>query len=191
MQRFLWRDMELDESPKTYAVKVNNFGVKPANCIATLALHSSADMFVVKYLVESEEMKKQTYIDDELISAANKEEAIMKTSRMDMICDHAGMPNKGWTYSGDEGDDKVLIGGDGDIVEEKVLGLSWLPRDDMFKFHLAIQLSGDHKNGIERKIVSLKDLKENPPEVLTRRMVLSEISKIFDPIGFLVPVLLF
>ena len=173
-----------------HAVKVNNFGVKPANCIATLALHSSADMFVVKYPVESEELKKQTYIDDELISAANKEEAIMKTSRMDMICDHAGMPNKGWTYSGDEGGDKVLIGGDGDVVEEKVLGLSWLPRDDTFKFHLAIQLSGDHKNGIERKIVSLKDLKENPPKVLTRRMVLSEISKIFDPIGFLVPVLL-
>ena len=43
MQRFLWRQMRTMEHPLTYAVKVNNFGVKPANCIATSALHKSAD----------------------------------------------------------------------------------------------------------------------------------------------------
>ena len=41
MQRFLWRNMQTDEPPKTLAVAVNNFGVKPANVIATSALHKS------------------------------------------------------------------------------------------------------------------------------------------------------
>ena len=33
MQRFLWRNMETDREPDTYAVAVNNFGITSANCI--------------------------------------------------------------------------------------------------------------------------------------------------------------
>ena len=39
MQRFLWRDMDSNAPPRVYAVTVNCCGVKPANCIATCALH--------------------------------------------------------------------------------------------------------------------------------------------------------
>ena len=60
MQRFLWRGMVTDAEPETYTVKVNNFGVKPANCIAISALHKSADCFVEVYPVESREIKYQT-----------------------------------------------------------------------------------------------------------------------------------
>ena len=45
MQRFLWRDCDTNREPETYVVKVNNFGVRSANCIATCALHKSADVF--------------------------------------------------------------------------------------------------------------------------------------------------
>ena len=51
MQRFLWRDLKTDERPKTYAVPVKIFEVKPANCIATSALHNE---FADVYLAESE-----------------------------------------------------------------------------------------------------------------------------------------
>ena len=43
MQRFLWRDMDPSKPPQTYEVIVNNFEIKPANCTAKSALHSSAD----------------------------------------------------------------------------------------------------------------------------------------------------
>ena len=56
MQRFLWRKMKTEELPRTYAVPVNNFGVKPANCIATSALHKSADQYSDIYPVESQEL---------------------------------------------------------------------------------------------------------------------------------------
>ena len=35
-------------------------------------------------------------------SALNKQHVLVKTSRLDEIADHAGMPNKGWVFSGDE-----------------------------------------------------------------------------------------
>ena len=168
---------------------VNNFGVKPANCIATLALHKSADMFSEKYPQESEDLKCQTYIDDELVAASNREEAVEKTRRTDEICEHAGMPNKGWTYSGDHRNSDVVIGGEIDALEERVLGLSWVPGKDDFKFSVSLSLAeGGKRRNTGPKYSTLKEFEENLPRILTRRMLLSEVSKIFDPMGFLVPV---
>ena len=89
MQRFLWRCMETDEEPQHFDIPVNNFGVKPANCIATCALRSSADQFSQIYPVESEEVKNQTYIHDQLTALENNEAARRKTERWDEICDQA------------------------------------------------------------------------------------------------------
>ena len=94
MQRFLWRGMDKEAEPMTYAVKVNNFGVTPANCIAASALYKSADKFAEIYPSESKELKDQTYIDDELMAAVNME-TILETKRLDEICEHAGMPKAG------------------------------------------------------------------------------------------------
>ena len=120
MQRFLWRRMETTEPPLTLAVQVNNFGVTSANCIATCALHKSADAFSQIYPLESQELKDQTYVDDELVAAVDMASALVKTARLDEICEHAGMPDKGWIFSGDDKVD-VPIGDVGE-TEEKVLG---------------------------------------------------------------------
>ena len=50
---------------------------------------------------------------------------------MDEICEHAGMPNKGWTYSGDDFS-SVQIGGDDSSID-KVLGILYDPKTDEFK----------------------------------------------------------
>ena len=77
--------------------------------------------------MESQELKDQTYVDDELVAAADKNQAYDKTRRLDEICSHAGMPNKGWTYSGDDNVEDVSIGGEEIGATEKVLGVSWVP----------------------------------------------------------------
>ena len=46
LQCFLWRDLDVKADPRTYQVTVNNIGVKPAGCIATLALYKSSDNFL-------------------------------------------------------------------------------------------------------------------------------------------------
>ena len=140
MQRFLWRGMQTKEHPKTLAVIVNNFGLKQANCIATSALHKSADIFENDYPEASKAIKEQTYIDDELVAAENNNKLHQKTDQMDEITAHAGMSNKGWTYSGDVSSD-FEIGCDGEeSEEEKVLGLLWDPKTDMFRFRTKLKL---------------------------------------------------
>lgn len=54
-----------------------------------------------------------------------------------------------------------------EVNEQKVLGISWNPVDDSFSF------------------VDLESY--NPKLMITRRIVLSFISRIFDPFGFLQP----
>ena len=194
MQRFLWRQMRTMEHPLTYAVKVNNFGVKPANCIATSALYKSADHYSDIYPVESQELKNQTYIDDELVAAADKNQAFEKTRRLDEICLHAGMPNKGWAYSGDHSVEDVSIGGEEIGATEKVLGISWVPKSDVFRFQVTLSFSNIKGNTYDAKNVvhvsCCNELRDLSPTLLTRRALLSNVSRIFDPLGLLCPVLL-
>ena len=192
MQRFLWRGMDKSIPPRTYAVVVNNFGVKPANCIATCALHQSADVFAEKYPVASQEIKDQTYVDDELVADVNMMALRRKTAEMDEITDHAGMKNKGWLYSGNVSSGAVSIGG-GDEESGKVLGLLWLALEDVFGFKVVLHFSnGATKNKSPIIVVSnMADFDRFVPAVvLTRRLLLANVARIFDPVGFLCPVIL-
>ena len=188
MQRFYWRDMKTDQKPSVYAVQVNNFGVKPANCIATAALHNSADHFSEQYPIESAELKNQIYVDDMFMTATDKEQALLKTSRVDEIGEYAGMPNKGWTYSGDNVSEGIAIGTDEEAMEEKVLGIVWMPKSDMFKFNVCLKLK--QKSGSKEVIVTCKSELDGDEWLITRRIMLSNVGRIFDPIGLLAPLLL-
>ena len=64
VQCFLWRDLDPTAIPKTYQVLVNNIGVKPAGCIASLALYKSADYHSVEFPVTSKQLKDNSYVDD-------------------------------------------------------------------------------------------------------------------------------
>ena len=112
-----------------------------------------------------------------------------KTARLDEICEYAGMPNKGWTFSGEDKAD-VPIGDVGDS-EEKVLGNLWVPKLDVFKFRviLSFQLKGSEETSV-RTVEDLQKLILRLPHLLNRRSLLSNIHRIFDPLGLLVPVLL-
>ena len=188
MQRFLWRKMDTKAEPVTYAMRVNNFGVVAANTIATCALHRSADHFSDKYPVESRDMKDQTYVDDQLVAAASKEDMMTKTARLDEIAKHAGMPNKGWIFSGDAVPNFVIGGADPFEMLEKVLGLCWVPNLDVFVFKVVLKfLCGKEEILVETEkdfLAVLLYIK------LTRRIVLANVARIFDPVGFLAPIIL-
>ena len=187
MQRFLWRSLETDSPPKTYAVPVNNFGVKPANCIATSALHKSADEFAEKYPAASNDVKKQTYIDDALIADKNMASTRRKTEQIDEICDHASMPNKGWTFSGDVSASAVPIGADDSVVaEDRVLGLLWESETDTFHYSVELDVKfRDEKEVVcESKVTAVPLLPPFDAIIITRRLMLRNTAKIFDPSGW-------
>ena len=178
--------MESDKPPLTYAVVVNNFGVSSAGCIATSALHKSADAFSEVYPTESQEIKDQIYVDDELMAALSMAQAREKTSRLDEICDHAGMPNKGWTYTGDETGEVAVGGEDSDV--DKTLGVLWVPKTDKIKFR--VSLAFKCKGMADIIITTTEDLNALMPHVITKRTLLSNIHRIFDPMGVCTPLLL-
>ena len=84
---------------------------------------------------------------------------------------------------------KVIIGGEVDESEERVLGLRWNPESDTFSFNVVLRLKKS-ANSMEEAVTTLEDLKTIPTSPLTRRTLLSNVSRIFDPIGLLCPVLL-
>ncbi len=110
----------------------------------------------------------------------------IKTERMDEICDHAGMKNKGWTFSGDNSDLSFSIGDEAGVASEKVLGLLFSPSTDSFNFNVVLRFK---VNGEDVAITSVEELWASIL-VLTRRNLTSNIARIFDPIGFLCAILL-
>jgi hypothetical protein len=61
-----------------------------------------------------------------------------------------------------------------DSNSEKVLGMSWTPKIDIFKFNVKWTMSG----GTKYKYI---------PDIVTPRMMLSQIARIYDPGGLLAP----
>ena len=74
--------------------------------------------------------------------------------------------------------------------EERMLGVSWYAKEDVFKFKVRINLSPLKKKVRLGPDLGRNDLVQNPPKVITRRQYYSQIQSLYDPIGLLSPFLL-
>ena len=70
---FLWRDMQLDKIPETYALTALNMGDTPASAIAQTALQMTAEEAAGKFPEASEMIMRNSYMNDILASAESKE----------------------------------------------------------------------------------------------------------------------
>ena len=174
---------------------VNNIGVKPAGCIATIALYKSADLYAHQYPVTCKQLKDNSYVDDLGLTGRNRAEAERRAIEADIVLQHANMRIKSWTFSGDKADHMDI----GDIAGnlpseeqgiERMLGIMWDPAHDVFKFAVRINLSTLRKKTRTGPDICQQELIENPPKVITRRQFYSQIQSLFDPLGLLSPVLL-
>ena len=195
LQCFLWRNLDPSKDPETFQVVVNNIGVKPAGCIATLALYKSSEKFQEEFPVTAVQLKSNSYVDDLGLTGRNREEIRRRTAEADKILAYGNMKVKRWVYSGD----KETIREIGDVTEnltledtssERMLGINWDPADDVFKFSVRINLSTLKKKTRAGPDLTKQELLENPPKVISRRQYYSQIQSLFDPLGFLAPVLL-
>ena len=167
VHRYLWRNMETNREPDVYVKTVLKFGDKPAPAMAQIALRKTADKAKSSYPEAAQVLKNNTYIDDICDSVHSVQQAKRLTNKLDEVLLKGGFQVKGWLSNqsleneivGQEKPEMKLLRG---ATQEKILGTVWNHAKDMLLLNV------------------------NPPNdiTLTKRTVLSQIARIFDPVGF-------
>ena len=196
--RMLWRNGDLKREPDHLALTRVTFGDKPSGAIATVAMRLTAEMSKDTHPRECEIIKRDSYVDD-ILSSRNKETDIIDiTKGIDQVLKKGDFVIKHWVTNASlvnlpDNQKKNII----ESKEEKVLGVWW----DLEKDHLFLRPKVDFtkprydrfSNSNERfsaNEITLSNINESFPKYLTRRMVLSQVAKLFDPLGFINPFLL-
>ncbi|XP_071579232.1 uncharacterized protein [Temnothorax nylanderi] len=171
-QRIVWRFSESDPI-LDYILKTVTFGNTASPFLAIYCLLKLAYDNRDKYPLVYGALLESLYVDDVVASVRNVERAIALRDQLLELFQSAGFELRKWASSHPaalEGLDpgicsqKMLSFESTEDQALKVLGLRWHSQSDSFGFQL---------NPLTRKC--------------TKRTILSEVARIFDPLGFLAP----
>jgi hypothetical protein len=200
LHRFLWRDTEEGEIEE-YAITRVNLGDRPAGCIAQLAMRETAKLPMFAHLEEERRiLEEDAYVDDVLTSHNDLLKLDQNTKGVEEILKAGGFFLKPWVRSGQSGRQEVVAGEQG--AEEnrililpnqmregdnKALGVGYLIED--YKLYLMTSINFSKRKRKMRVCQNLlgEEVRENTPNPLTRRQLLSQVASLYDPIGFVTP----
>lgn len=178
--RFLWwPGGELNKEPITYRMTVHLFGAVSSPSCASFALKQTAKDNEGDFPLEViETINNNFYVDDCLKSVSCEEKAISMAKDLTCLCQKGGFRLTKWISNSREvlqsisqenrAKDIQQLDLDRDkLPVERALGLQWSVDADTFQFKIS--------------------LKTQP---CTRRGILSVVSSVYDPLGFLAPVIL-
>ena len=181
VHRFLWRNIENDRPPDIYVITVVNMGDRPSGTIATVALHKTAVIGEKMYPQAAEIVINSSYVDDIVDSVDTVADAHIVTSNISDLLEPGNFHVKRWTISGDQQSLLDL----GDANTQKILGIHWDPQIDSILFKVKLDFS-KHLD-----IPSVRKSADNQsfgfPSTLTKRIVMSHLNRVYDPLGLLVP----
>lgn len=169
-QCILWRDA--NGTVKAYSLNTVTFGTAPASFLACRAMVFLANE-ENDLPLGAEVVKTAFYVDNALFGDDSPSLAIQKLRETRELLMRGEMPLKKimsnspevlQAFPDSELDDTLKLDDD-EVI--KTLGLFWNPKDDVFRY--------DVKVGSER---------------ITKRQILSETARIFDPLGFAQPVVI-
>ncbi|CAG7632968.1 unnamed protein product [Allacma fusca] len=168
-QRILWRENP-EEPYRDYELLTVTYGTSCAPYLATRTLNQLAEEEKNRHPIASEVLRKDFYVDDCVSGTSSIPAALHLKSELQELLQRGGFHIRKWASN-----DPNVISPEGskDIVsfdfdnQITTLGLQWIPGRDLFTF-------------------KVDDMKKKSP---TKRNILSEISKIYDPLGWLSPVI--
>nr|XP_034834256.1 uncharacterized protein LOC117990869 [Maniola hyperantus] len=177
-QRILWRFSPL-EPVQEFRLCTVTFGVASAPFLALRTLRQLAMDEAASFPLASQVLLNDVFVDDIVTGASTIEEAIELQRQLTAICKAGTFELRKWTSNNQEFldslntddsslDDALILSALDTNDSIKVLGLKWTPKSDTFTYHTDI-----------------------PPRKCTKRIMLAEIAKIYDPLGFLSPITLF
>ena len=205
--RFLWRDLETDQEPDVYVMTRVNMGDTPAPAISTEAMYKTADMFETDSPKAANLLKRSSYVDDLIDSQPSTAEALKIARETEDMLAKGGFVVKCWQFTGESSprtgevlseNVDTLVAPDGAVCTHpnmlkgtdsslRVLGLGWNPVEDTVVFEVTLNFSKKKKGTHIGPCLKEADLPQGLPLVLTRRIVLSQVMMIFDPLGFVCP----
>lgn len=173
LQRILWRKSPIDEI-KQYKLKTVTYGTASAPYLAIRTLKQLALDEETNFSVGSKILLRDFYVDDVMSGANTIEGALQAQNEVIQILRAGGMPIRKWTSNSEElllnvpiEDREISLPLNFELDNTvKTLGVHWNPASDNFRY-----------------IVKL-----NTRDTITKRHLVSEIAKIFDPVGWLAPV---
>lgn len=178
--RFLWwPEGNLEQDLKEYRMTVHLFGAVSSPSCACFALRKTAEDNKTNFSLDViETVTRNFYMDDLLKSLPSKEDAVAMVKDLITICSGGGFTLTQWISNSREvlqsipGElrsqtPKELDLARDELPVDRALGLQWCIEMDSFKFKVKV--------------------KEKPS---TKRGMLSIISSIYDPLGFLAPLIL-
>lgn len=176
LQLILWR-FSPDHPLNTYRLRTVTYGEKPASFLSTQCINILADETELHNPRLATVLRRDFYVDDLMTGADTVEECEQLQIELTKILGTAKMPLRKWYSNSPEllknissqSPDPLFVLEVGDQEIIKSLGLLWNPTQDSFHFFV---------RSLPRS------------SVLTKRSLLSDISRVFDPLGFLSPVLI-
>ena len=174
-QLILWRG-DPSEPVRVYELTTNTYGLKSSPFVAIRCLHKLANDESDKHPRAARLLLNNTYVDDINGGGDSIEEAREIRDELINILGTAGYELRKWSSNepsllADLPDEHCEVPRSFKCEEDtgfiKVLGVQWNPKTDSFTYHL------------------------NLPEkqsVITRRSILSSVAQLFDPLGWICPV---
>ena len=170
--------------PETYVITRVNMGDRPSGNIASLALRKTAEMKRDNFPVECETILNSSYMDDIIVSTDTLENADKITKNITNILKLGDFNIKEWTIS--TGCNRKQSVDFMDNVE-KVLGMSWLVEGDYFQYIVKLNFSKKCGNLRCGPDLNKENFLDAIPPKLTKRMLLSQLNGIYDPLGLVSP----
>ncbi|XP_075990231.1 uncharacterized protein LOC142985871 [Anticarsia gemmatalis] len=174
-QRILWRN-DTSEEIKDYRLLTVTFGTASAPYLAVRTLMQLADDEGDKYPEAARILRKDFYVDDVMSGADSLEQAVSVSQNLKRLLQLGGFELKKWLSNSSEFMKTIHISErsskahldfkvDGTV---KALGILWNLSNDAFEYNLNLPVIGN---------------------VITKRSILSDIQRLFDPLGWIAPCL--
>ena len=179
LQRFLWRDREIDQKPDIYEMKAMTFGSTSSPCSAQYVNNINALDYAEEFPEAAKAITDRHYVDDYFNSVHTDEDAIRIIKDVIEVHGRRGFLIRNWTCNSNHvlqqlsshlraNKNKNTISED---KTERVLGMNWNANDDTFTYSL----------NFSKVPKTVLDGSKSP----IKREMLKVLMSLYDPLGFL------
>lgn len=173
-QKIYWRFNE-NEPIQVYVLTTVIFGNKASPFLALMTMQHLAERFIEKYPLAAQATKSERYMDDYITGADTIKQTVELCRQLNSLLAEANMELGKWQTNNEETAQLVNGHFHDQIVElkdefTKMLGIKWKTMSDSFHFFIENEWDPNMK--------------------ITKRSIVSASAKLYDPSGFLSPVII-